>query len=321
MCHGALRRHGDEGPVAGSGATAVPVAGDDGDREVLIIPSPPPPPPTRPPSFLAGPRAGQWRRRQREGGGIIRTALPNMDRETRDQYVLVIQAKDMVGQMGGLSGTTSVTITLTDVNDNPPRFTHKSYQNTVLESLPVRSVVARVKAADADVGANAEMDYRLMDGDHLGVFNISTDEETQEGVIVLLRTKSSFSPAYGGHQPQHRLSTSELPGRSVRTAVSGVTVEGTSNEALRPLLRGPAHQDGWCRRTPRTGTSIGRVLRRHRPGLQPTAPYRYSIDRNTDLERFFNVDALSGVISTAKPLDREANSVHNLTLLAIESRK
>lgn len=56
--------------------------------------------------------------------GVIRTALPNMDRETRDQYVLIIQAKDMVGQMGGLSGTTSVTVTLTDVNDNPPRFSH-----------------------------------------------------------------------------------------------------------------------------------------------------------------------------------------------------
>lgn len=48
---------------------------------------------------------------------------------------------------------------------------------------------------------------------------------------------------------------------------------------------------------------------------------RYSIDRNTDLERFFNVDALSGVISTAKALDREANSVHNLTIFAIETRK
>lgn len=54
--------------------------------------------------------------------GIVRTALPNMDREARDQYLLVIQAKDMVGQMGGLSGTTSVTVMLTDVNDNPPRF-------------------------------------------------------------------------------------------------------------------------------------------------------------------------------------------------------
>lgn len=48
---------------------------------------------------------------------------------------------------------------------------------------------------------------------------------------------------------------------------------------------------------------------------------RYSIDRNTDLERFFNVDAATGIISTAKALDREANSVHNLTIFAIESRK
>nr|6CGB_A Chain A, Cadherin-11, Cadherin-6 chimera [Mus musculus] len=46
--------------------------------------------------------------------GIIKTALLNMDRENREQYQVVIQAKDMGGQMGGLSGTTTVNITLTD---------------------------------------------------------------------------------------------------------------------------------------------------------------------------------------------------------------
>lgn len=45
-----------------------------------------------------------------------------MSRENREQYQVVIQAKDMGGQMGGLSGTTTVNITLTDVNNNPPRF-------------------------------------------------------------------------------------------------------------------------------------------------------------------------------------------------------
>lgn len=54
--------------------------------------------------------------------GVVRTALPDMDREVQDRYLLVIQAKDMIGQMGGLSGTTSITVLLTDVNDNPPRF-------------------------------------------------------------------------------------------------------------------------------------------------------------------------------------------------------
>uniref|UniRef100_A0A8C9VKR4 Cadherin 7a n=1 Tax=Scleropages formosus TaxID=113540 RepID=A0A8C9VKR4_SCLFO len=130
--------------------------------------------------------------------GIIRTALPSMDREARDQYLLVIQAKDMVGQMGGLSGTTSVTVTLTDVNDNPPRFTRKSYQFTVPESLPVASVVAKIKAADSDVGPNAEMDYRIIDGDGLGMFKVAPDKDTQEGVITLQKvldfeTKASYT--------------------------------------------------------------------------------------------------------------------------------
>lgn len=55
--------------------------------------------------------------------GILRTAVPDMDRETQDQYLVLLQAKDMGGHLGGLSGTTTVTVRLTDVNDNPPRFT------------------------------------------------------------------------------------------------------------------------------------------------------------------------------------------------------
>lgn len=47
-----------------------------------------------------------------------------MKREIREHYQVVIQAKDMLGQLGGLTGTTTVNITLVDVNNNPPRFTH-----------------------------------------------------------------------------------------------------------------------------------------------------------------------------------------------------
>ncbi len=56
--------------------------------------------------------------------GIVRIALSNMDREVRKEYQVIIQAKDMAGQMGGLSGTTMVNVTLTDVNDSPPRFAY-----------------------------------------------------------------------------------------------------------------------------------------------------------------------------------------------------
>lgn len=56
--------------------------------------------------------------------GVVRTAQTGLDREAQDQYLVVVQAKDMIGQIGGLSGTTSVTVTVTDINDNPPHFPH-----------------------------------------------------------------------------------------------------------------------------------------------------------------------------------------------------
>uniref|UniRef100_I3MP13 Cadherin-10 n=1 Tax=Ictidomys tridecemlineatus TaxID=43179 RepID=I3MP13_ICTTR len=117
--------------------------------------------------------------------GIIRTALPNMNRENREQYQVVIQAKDMGGQMGGLSGTTTVNITLTDVNDNPPRFPQNTIHLRVLESSPVGTAVGSVKATDADTGKNAEVEYRIIDGDGTDMFDIITEKDTQEGIITV----------------------------------------------------------------------------------------------------------------------------------------
>lgn len=62
----------------------------------------------------------------------------------------------------------------------------------MLESLAVHSVVAKIKAADADIGSNAEMDYRIMDSDGPGVFNVTTDEDTQDGVITLLKVTTGW---------------------------------------------------------------------------------------------------------------------------------
>ncbi|XP_062843332.1 cadherin-7a isoform X2 [Trichomycterus rosablanca] len=249
--------------------------------------------------------------------GMVRTALPNMDREARDQYLLVIQAKDMGGQMGGLSGTTTVTVTLTDVNDNPPRFSRKSYQFGVPESLPVASVVARIKALDADVGPNAEMEYRIIEGDGLGVFRVEPDKDTQEGVITLLKTldyetKSSYTlkiEASNRHvDPRYRSQGPYSDTATVRLTVDNVDEPPVFSAPVSKMVVSEAAK---------VGTIIGSVSAAD-PDVT-NSPIRYSIDRNTDLERFFNIDAMTGVISTAKALDREVNAVHNITILAIES--
>uniref|UniRef100_A0A4W5L2G5 Cadherin 7a n=1 Tax=Hucho hucho TaxID=62062 RepID=A0A4W5L2G5_9TELE len=250
--------------------------------------------------------------------GVVKTALPNMDREARDQYRLVIQAKDMVGQMGGLSGTTSVMVTLTDVNDNPPHFS-QSYQFSMSESLPVASVVAKIKTLDSDVGPNAEMEYRIVDGDSLRLFRITPDRDTQEGLITLQKgldfeTKSSYTLRVEVSNRNIDLRFLSLGPFSdtatVRLIVENVDEPPVFSLPLSKMLISEAAK---------VGTTIGTVSA-HDPD-STNSPIRYSIDRNTDLERFFNIDATTGVISTAKPLDREVNAIHNITIFAMESCK
>ncbi|XP_072425881.1 cadherin-7a [Chiloscyllium punctatum] len=250
--------------------------------------------------------------------GIIRTALPNMDREVKDRYLLVIQAKDMVGQMGGLSGTTSITVTLSDVNDNPPHFSRRFYQYNVPESLPVASTVAKIRALDDDIGPNAEMEYQIIDGDGFSVLKIETDMETQEGIVTLQKEldfekKSSYSlkieVTNKNTDPRFQALGPFADTTTVKLVVEDVDEAPEFNSPLYKMSVSEAAK---------VGTAIGTVSA-HDPDTANN-PVRYSIDRNTDLERYFNIDATTGVITIAKSLDRETTEEHNITVLAMESQ-
>lgn len=66
-------------------------------------------------------------------GQIITSAL--LDRETRENYTLVVVSSD-AGSPGPLSSSTSVLVTVTDVNDNPPRFQHHPYVTHIPSPTP-----------------------------------------------------------------------------------------------------------------------------------------------------------------------------------------
>ncbi|KAK7944764.1 hypothetical protein WMY93_000492 [Mugilogobius chulae] len=115
--------------------------------------------------------------------GVIRTALPNMDREVKAEYQVLLQAKDMGGQLGGLASTTTVNITLSDVNDNPPRFAKSIFHLRVPESSPAGSSVGRIRAHDADTGDNAVVEYSIVPGEEGDMFEMSSTG--QDGVVLL----------------------------------------------------------------------------------------------------------------------------------------
>ncbi|XP_055007930.1 uncharacterized protein LOC110170370 [Boleophthalmus pectinirostris] len=128
--------------------------------------------------------------------GILRTAVPDMDRERQDTYLVVLQAKDMGGHLGGLSGTTTVTVKLTDVNDSPPRFTQSTWSFSVSELAIPGAEIGRISATDADLGENARLVYTILDGESGDTFNITA--VNQEAVITLNKpvdyeSRSSYS--------------------------------------------------------------------------------------------------------------------------------
>lgn len=67
------------------------------------------------------------------------------------------------------------------------------YEFRVPESTEIGGTVGLIRAMDADIGENVEMDYRIIGSDGPGTFNIVTNRSTQEGVIVLSKVSPSLS--------------------------------------------------------------------------------------------------------------------------------
>ncbi|XP_049504211.1 cadherin-9 isoform X4 [Panthera uncia] len=250
------------------------------------------------------------------GVGIIKTALPDMSRENREQYQVVIQAKDMGGQMGGLSGTTTVNITLTDVNNNPPRFPQSTYQFNSPESVPLGTHVGRIKADDPDVGENAEMEYSIAEGDGTDMFDVITDKDTQEGIITVKQNLDFESKmlytlkvdASNTHPDPRFLHL----GPFKDTAVVKISVEDIDEPPVFSKLYYLIEVD----EDVKEGSIIGQVT-----AYDPDAMnnlIKYSIDRHTDMDRIFSIHSENGSIFTLKPLDRESSPWHNITITATE---
>lgn len=49
--------------------------------------------------------------------------------------------------------------------------------------------VGRLKARDLDLGENGLVDYRILEGDGMNLFEITKDSETQEAVVKLKKVK------------------------------------------------------------------------------------------------------------------------------------
>uniref|UniRef100_A0A8C8IYB8 Cadherin domain-containing protein n=1 Tax=Oncorhynchus tshawytscha TaxID=74940 RepID=A0A8C8IYB8_ONCTS len=247
--------------------------------------------------------------------GILRTAVPDMDRETQDQYLVVLQAKDMGGHLGGLSGTTTVTVRLSDVNDNPPRFTQSMWSFSVSELAVLGAEVGRISATDADLGDNAKLEYTVLEGETGDTFNISGTN--QEAVITLNKavdyeSRSSYSFSVEVLNPMvdsRFLRHGPFKDRaSIRVAVL---------DADEPPRFSRTHYRMDVSENCPPACTVGRVSAVD-PDTGLTNNIRFSIDPQSDQEALFRITADSGLITTVMELDREREQWHNITVIAMQ---
>ncbi|XP_045885762.1 protocadherin Fat 2 [Micropterus dolomieu] len=112
------------------------------------------------------------------------TTIQETDCEATRVYRFNVVAIDHGGDIK-LSSSVLVEVTVTDENDNPPKFSDDVYRGSVVENSSPGEVIISMTTVDADVSLeNRLVTCYITDGDPLGQFAIIQEDEGEWGLIV-----------------------------------------------------------------------------------------------------------------------------------------
>ena len=230
-----------------------------------------------------------------------------LDRETLDHYRVIISAVD--GGAPPKTGSVSIDIIITDVNDNYPQFSNGSYAATVPEDVQRGSTVLRVTAVDMDVGINGEVLYGFSSSTALafgGVFSINATtgdivvatsldyEDTQlYNLVVTAREKNSESVPT---EAKATIRVTDVNDNDPRITVNTVSTTGQVevSESASP------------------GTFVALVSVQD-PDSGPGGEFQCALGSDTfRLQQLYPTEYKLETVST---LDRETIAVHRVTFL------
>ena len=114
------------------------------------------------------------------------SVVKNLDREAVSSYTLTVRATDSLPANGDeRSADTTVTITVTDINDNFPIFVPAVYSTSVYETAGIGATIDQVTTTDDDTGTNAVHDYLIVDGN-------TDDSFYMDGTDVVLNNSMNY---------------------------------------------------------------------------------------------------------------------------------
>ncbi|XP_016844332.1 protocadherin-like wing polarity protein stan isoform X2 [Nasonia vitripennis] len=254
----------------------------------------------------SGNTRGRFSITSQNGRGLITVAQP-LDYKQEKRFVLTVTASDS----GGRSDTALVYVNVSDANNYAPVFENAPYSISVFEDAPVGTTVLVVSATDSDVGQNAQITYSLS-SDEDGAESQETSKfaiNPQTGAITT--TKPLDREMDKGYLLTITAKDGGVPPMSDTTDVE-ISVTDVNDNA--PTFDSVQYQ-GAVREDVLIGTSVLKVTATDiDDGLNGRVKYVLENDGDGS----FAIDPATGVIRTAKALDRESTARYNLKAVAVD---
>ncbi|XP_074864436.1 B-cadherin-like isoform X2 [Carettochelys insculpta] len=241
--------------------------------------------------------------------GTISVIASGLDRERVRAYTLTLQAADLDGE--GLTATASAVIEVMDTNDNAPVFDPQTYTVEVPEN-EAGLEVQRLTVTDLDEVHTAAWRavYTIVRGNEGGFFAVSTDSETNEGV---LRTARALDFELRRQFVLLVAATNEDP-FVVKLPTSTATVTVTVRDVNEAPVFDPSVKTAQVSEDVPIGQEIASYTAQD-PDRMQSQTVRYRL--GNDPAGWLAVHPENAIVTARAPLDREAVFVKNSTYMAI----
>ncbi|XP_061577385.1 neural-cadherin-like isoform X1 [Cololabis saira] len=238
--------------------------------------------------------------------GTISVAAEGLDREETDRHHLVVEARDG----GGLTGTASVTIVVTDINDHVPKFREDFCGARVPESTHEDAPLLELSAVDPDDGRYGQLSFSVVAGDSEQRFYLVSHRLEQTGT---LRMKKKLDFELPGEQRFNL--TIKVEDSDYSSLIHCLILVEDENDNA-PVFTPSTHLLSPVPEDVKVGTSIIQVVASDSDS-GPNGDVLYSILQQSDPYDHFTVSH-AGVITVAKPLDRETVAGYELVVMATD---
>uniref|UniRef100_G3P387 Protocadherin-15 n=1 Tax=Gasterosteus aculeatus aculeatus TaxID=481459 RepID=G3P387_GASAC len=244
--------------------------------------------------------------------GSIYTRVP-LDRELRSQYDLVVEASD--GAVDPRRTTLTLSIQVTDIDDNSPVFSQQTYVANVPENSPVGTVVLKLTAVDSDLFSNVT--YRIKTEWARQLFSLNP----VTGVLTVLQTLDFEDLAAMGMGATFTFQVEAVDqGGVTPPGQATVTVRITDMNDFSPIFTQDLYK-GLVAPNAEKGTVITTVFAEDKdPPGTPASFVRYKVDlqRSPYSGSIFDVEEVTGRVVTKVNLNEEPSVTFKLFVIAYD---